>query len=102
MPEYLSASRRFLIRAPRTSRCHGGFADEDGVGPAIKATAPKFDRSFPALRAAAAAIGIDSGPQGKPAALLELCEKAWSKPGSEFGQRAPAVQRAERQLLFDY
>ena len=48
---------------------------------------------FPALREAAAAIGIDVGPQWKPAAFIELCEKACSAPGSELERQALAVQR---------
>ena len=57
---------------------------------------------FPALREAAAAVGIDFGPQWKPAAFIELCEKLRSSPDAGLEQRAMAVQSAEWQLLFDY
>ena len=57
---------------------------------------------FPALRDAAAAIGIDVGPRWKPEAFIELCERASQAPGSELERQAREVQRAEWQLLFDY
>ena len=57
---------------------------------------------FPALREVAAALGVDYGPQWKPASFIELCERARSLPGSEIEKQAFAVQRAEWQLLFDY
>jgi hypothetical protein len=57
---------------------------------------------FPALREAAAEIGIDFGPQWKPAAFIELCEKVRALPGNDSEEKALAVQRAEWQLLFDY
>ena len=54
---------------------------------------------FPVLREAAAGIGVDFGPQWKPEAFIEFCEKA---RGTEKEQQALEVQRAEWQLLFDY
>ena len=57
---------------------------------------------FPALREAAAALGIDLGPHWKPAAFIELCEKLRSSPDAQLEHRAMAVQTAEWQLLFDY
>jgi hypothetical protein len=56
---------------------------------------------FPALRDAAAEIGIDVGPRWKPEAFIELCERARHSPGSELERQAREVQRAEWQLLFD-
>ena len=57
---------------------------------------------FPALRDAAAEIGVDAGPRWKPEAFIELCERAGQIPGSELERQAREVQRAEWQLLFDY
>lgn len=57
---------------------------------------------FPALRDAAAAAGVDLGPEWRPGAFIELCEKARSSPGSEIERQALAVQQIEWQLLFDY
>ncbi len=57
---------------------------------------------FPALRAAAAEIGVDFGPLWKPLAFIDYCERARKAPGSDLERRALAVQRAEWQLLFDY
>ena len=57
---------------------------------------------FPALRDAAAQIGVDLGPRWKPEAFIELCERATQTPGSELERQAREVQRAEWQLLFDY
>jgi hypothetical protein len=57
---------------------------------------------FPALRDAAAAIGIATGPRWKPEAFIELCEKARQSPGSAIERQAMEVQRAEWQLLFEY
>jgi hypothetical protein len=49
---------------------------------------------FPALRTAAAEIGVDFGAQWDPLAFIKLCEAG--------GHGAIEVQRAEWQLLFDY
>lgn len=49
---------------------------------------------FPALRDAAAEIGVDFGPQWDPFAFIKLCEAG--------GRGAIEAQRAEWQLLFDY
>jgi hypothetical protein len=57
---------------------------------------------FPALRAAAAEIGVDFGPRWDPLAFIDYCERARQNPGSDVERRALAVQRAEWQLLFDY
>jgi len=57
---------------------------------------------FPALRDAAAGMGIDLGPRWKPEAFIELCERARRDPGSHLERQALEVQRAEWQLLFDY
>jgi hypothetical protein len=57
---------------------------------------------FPALRDAAAALGVDFGPEWRPGAFIQFCEKARSAPGSEIERQALAVQQAEWQLLFDY
>jgi hypothetical protein len=57
---------------------------------------------FPALRDAAAEIGIATGPRWKPEAFIEQCERARENPGSELERQARAVQLAEWQLLFDY
>jgi hypothetical protein len=57
---------------------------------------------FPALREAAAALGVDFGPQWRPGAFIQMCEQARPSPGSELERQALAVQRAEWQLLFDY
>lgn len=57
---------------------------------------------FPALRDAAAEIGVDLGPRWKPEAFIELCETARHSPGSELERQAREVQLAEWQLLFDY
>jgi hypothetical protein len=57
---------------------------------------------FPALRDAAAEIGLAVGPKWKPEAFIELCERARQSPGSELERQALEVQRAEWQLLFDY
>ena len=55
---------------------------------------------FPALRDAAAALAVDFGPEWRPAAFLQFCDRA--SPGSEAERQAMAVQLAEWQLLFDY
>jgi len=57
---------------------------------------------FPALRDAAAEIGIPVGPRWNPQAFIDLCERAGQSPGSELERQAREVQRAEWQLLFDY
>ncbi|MEI9971635.1 MAG: hypothetical protein WDO73_06015 [Ignavibacteriota bacterium] len=57
---------------------------------------------FPALRDAAAGIGIDLGPRWKPEAFVDLCECAREDPGSELERQAREVQLVEWQLLFDY
>lgn len=57
---------------------------------------------FPALRAEAAAIGIESGPEWDPFAFISLCERARREPGSDEARLAIETQRAEWQLLFDY
>ncbi len=57
---------------------------------------------FPALRDAAAGIGLAVGPRWKPEAFIEFCERARQNPGSELERQALEVQRAEWQLLFDY
>jgi hypothetical protein len=57
---------------------------------------------FPALRARAAEIGVDLGPEWDPIGFIEYCEKARTQPGSDAERRAREVQRAEWQLLFDH
>jgi hypothetical protein len=57
---------------------------------------------FPALRAAAAEIGVPVGPRWDPQAFIDLCDRAGQCPGSELERQAREVQRAEWQLLFDY
>jgi hypothetical protein len=57
---------------------------------------------FPALREAAAEIGLAVGPRWNPQAFIDLCERARQLPQSELEQQARTVQRAEWQLLFDY
>ncbi len=57
---------------------------------------------FPALRDAAAALGVDFGAVWDPFAFIELCERVRRAPGSDDEQRAREVQRAEWQLLFDF
>ena len=57
---------------------------------------------FPALRQAAAEIGVDFGLRWDPLGFIDLCEKARLQPGSPEERRALEVQRAEWQLLFDY
>jgi hypothetical protein len=57
---------------------------------------------FPALRRAAAEIGVDFGTQWNPIAFIEYCERARAAPGSVEESRALRVQSAEWQLLFDY
>lgn len=57
---------------------------------------------FPALRAAAAEIGVELGPQSDPITFIDFCEKARKQAGSEMERQALEVQRAEWQLLFDY
>jgi hypothetical protein len=57
---------------------------------------------FPALRVAAAEIGVDFGPHWDPFAFIDYCEKARLAAGSEAERRALEVQRAEWQLLFDW
>ncbi len=56
---------------------------------------------FPALREAAAGIGVDFGPIWDPFAFIDLCERAL-RAGSDEERRALEVQRAEWQLLFDF
>jgi len=56
---------------------------------------------FPALRDAAAEIGLTVAARWKPEAFIELCEQARQSPGSELELRVREVQRAEWQLLFD-
>ena len=53
---------------------------------------------FPALRDAAAALGVNFGPRWNPMAFVDFCERAI---GGELEQQAREVQRAEWQLLFD-
>jgi hypothetical protein len=57
---------------------------------------------FPAVRDAAAALGVDFGFEWRPGAFIKLCEEARSQPGSDLERKALAVQLAEWQLLFDY
>lgn len=57
---------------------------------------------FPALREAAASLGVDFGPEWRPGAFIKFCEEARLSSGSELEQQARAVQQAEWQLLFDY
>ncbi len=57
---------------------------------------------FPALRDAAAALGVDFGPVWKPSAFVDLCERARLDPGSENERLAREVQRVEWQLLFHH
>jgi len=57
---------------------------------------------FPALRQAAADLGVDCGSHWDPFAFIDLCETARLQPGSPAEKRALEVQRAEWQLLFDY
>ena len=65
---------------------------------------------FPAIRDAAAEIGLAVGPRWKPEAFIELCERARQSgraalgpsPGSDLERQARAVQLAEWQLLFDH
>ena len=57
---------------------------------------------FPALRDAAAQVGVDFGPRWKPEAFNEFCEQARQQPGSELERKALDVQRIEWELLFDY
>jgi hypothetical protein len=57
---------------------------------------------FPALRDAAAAAGVDFGPEWRPAAFIQFCENARSAPGSDTERQAYAIQQIEWQLLFDY
>jgi len=57
---------------------------------------------FPALRQAAAELGVEFGPRWDPFKFIDLCEKARLRPGSIEERRALEVQRAEWQLLFDY
>ena len=57
---------------------------------------------FPALREAAARIGVDYGARWDPLAFIDLCERARARQGSEEEKQALEVQRAEWQLLFDY
>jgi hypothetical protein len=56
---------------------------------------------FAALRARAAELGYDAGPEWNPAAFVEYCERARAQPGSEVERTALEIQRAEWQLLFD-
>ena len=57
---------------------------------------------LPALRDAAAAIGMAVGTRWNPQAFIEFCERASETPGSALERQAREVQRAEWQLLFDY
>jgi len=57
---------------------------------------------FPALRDAAAEVGLAVGPRWKPDAFIEVCERARQSPGSDLERQARSVQLAEWQLLFDY
>ncbi|MGA2118348.1 MAG: hypothetical protein ABSH56_26795 [Bryobacteraceae bacterium] len=57
---------------------------------------------FPALRAAAARVGVEFGPEWDSIAFIDFCEKARTQPGSPIERQALEVQRAEWQLLFDY
>ena len=57
---------------------------------------------FPALREAAAGIGVDFGSRWDPFAFIDLCERTRARPGSGDEQRTLEVQRAEWQLLFDF
>jgi hypothetical protein len=58
--------------------------------------------TFPALREAAAGIGVDFGSQWNPHLFIDFCERARRQPGSAMERQALEVQRAEWQLLFDY
>ncbi|HTS60577.1 MAG TPA: hypothetical protein VMH28_01060 [Candidatus Acidoferrales bacterium] len=55
---------------------------------------------FPALRQAAAALGLNFGTDWDPVAFIDYCVGA--RPGSEEERKALEVQRAEWQLLFAY
>jgi hypothetical protein len=57
---------------------------------------------FPALRDAAAGIGLQTAEAWDPFAFIDLCEKARRQPGSELEALARQVQRAEWQLLFHH
>jgi hypothetical protein len=57
---------------------------------------------FPALREAAAGMGVSFGHLWDPMAFIDFCERARRAPGSEDERKALEVQRAEWQLLFDY
>jgi hypothetical protein len=57
---------------------------------------------FPALRAAAAGIGVEFGKEWDPIAFIGFCEQARCQAGSDTERQALEVQRAEWQLLFDY
>jgi len=57
---------------------------------------------FPALREAAAAVGLGTGARWNPQAFLEICERARQSPGSKLERQAREVQLAEWQLLFDH
>lgn len=57
---------------------------------------------FPALRQAAAEIGVEFGSRWDPFKFIDLCEKARLRPGSIEERRALEVQLLEWQLLFDY
>jgi hypothetical protein len=57
---------------------------------------------FPALRDAAAAIGVDFGSRWNPHMFIDFCERARRQPGSGIERQALEVQRAEWQLLFDH
>jgi len=57
---------------------------------------------FPALAAAASAIGIGSAAKWDPFAFIQFCEEARQSPGSDSERQALEVQRAEWQLLFDF
>ena len=57
---------------------------------------------FPALAAAAAALGFGNGATWDPFAFIQFCEEARLAPGSGRERQALEVQRAEWQLLFDF
>jgi hypothetical protein len=57
---------------------------------------------FPALRSAAAELGLDFGSRWDPLRFIDYCEQGRRRPGSDEEKIALAVQRAEWQLLFDY
>ena len=57
---------------------------------------------FPALRDAAAEIGVNFGARWNPHLFIDFCERARRQPGSELERQALEVQLAEWQLLVDH